>query len=166
MKNVTQLMQNVCLRKIRAVMLYSLLLSVSFLQISCDGEEEVEDEQKDPRQHFLTTWTVTGGGYVKKDGVEVSSLNTLELTILENSTYRSTGGTTDQQFKVFFAQGTWSWQGTGATKILRDEIETNISELTANSVILKFNMSVDDAGNINGRPASIVGNYEIKLVKK
>jgi len=141
----------------------SMILLLGVL-ICCDKEES---EEPDPRSALAkSTWKISGGGYVKKDGVEMSNLSTLEITFLENGSYTSTGGTTsDQQIKVFLPTGTWSWQGSG-TAFLRDGILTQVTELSSTTLIITFTMNEEAAGDINDRKASIVGRYEVKFVKK
>jgi hypothetical protein len=141
-----------------------LLVGLSIVFTNC---KDKNDPAPDARKKILTTWMVKNGGYVKRDGTLITSLDNFEITFLDNNKYTSTGGTTtDFDQKVFLSEGIWKWENEQGTSILRDDISPQVSDLTETTVTLKFTLDEDNAGAINGRANSVIGNYEIKLIKK
>lgn len=118
-----------------------------------------DDDKPNPQNQIVRTWSIGDSGFVKQDGVDVTS-NYPNLTITVNSdgTY-----STSNAGKLFYPTGTWAWQGTGTTTFIIDgDFEVAVTELSASTLHVEFDMAVDDV-NANGRTQAIVGSYEVKL---
>lgn len=134
----------------RAIALAGLMIWAS----ACD-----DDDKPNPQNQIVKTWSIGGSGFVKQDGVDVTSdYQNLTFTIKSDGTY-----STANAGKLFFPSGTWAWQGTGTTAFVIDgDFEVTVNELNASTLHVEFDMAVDDV-NANGRTKAIVGSYEVKL---
>jgi hypothetical protein len=122
---------------------------------ACDDD----DKTANPQDHIKQTWRVGSAGFVKKDGVSVTSeYIDLTVTLHADGTY-----TTSNAKKLFYPSGTWAWVGTGTSEFLIDgDFSVTVTALAKTSLMIKFTMHEADV-NPNGRTYAIVGNYELSL---
>ena len=118
-----------------------------------------DDDKPDPKNQIVKTWSVGSTGFVKQDGVDVTSEYTgLTISIKNDGTYSTTNAA-----KLFYPTGAWAWKGPGITTFTIDgDFDINVTELSATTLHINFNMDVDHV-NPDGRTSAVVGSYEIKL---
>ncbi|MBN3583346.1 hypothetical protein JYB64_13185 [Algoriphagus aestuarii] len=149
----------------------SILFSAALLQ-GCwnDEPDPVQKSEEELALEALTgagslTWTVSGGGAVKRDGTAVTDLyNTFELTLSANSSSKTY--TSKNSNELFANAGTWSFVGDNFDKItLSGTSPASAREIsyTRNGDNLKLLFSIPLPG---GRTNAVVGNYEFDLLKK
>ena len=153
------------------IFLLAILLSSAFLQ-GCwnDDPDPVQKTEEELALEALTgngtlTWTVSGGGAVKKDGTAVTDIySTFELTLSANSSSKTY--TSKNSNDLFTNAGTWSFVGTNYDKItLSGTNPASDREIsyTRTGDNLKLLFSIPLPG---GRTNAVVGNYEFDLLKK
>lgn len=127
--------------------------------LACATACDDDDKPVNPQENIKRVWIIGQGGFVKKDGVALTSEYTnLSVTLNANGTY-----TTSNAKKLFFPSGTWEWVGTGTTEFLIDgDLSVNVTELTKNTLRISFMMDEDHV-NASGRTTAVVGNYELSL---
>jgi hypothetical protein len=153
------------------IILLAILLSSAFLQ-GCwnDDPDPVQKTEEELALEALTgtgtlTWTVAGGGIVKREGnVVTDSYNTFELTLSSNSSSKTY--TSKNSNDLFANSGTWSFVGSNYDKItLSGTSPASTREISytrmADNLILVFNIPKP-----GGRTNAVVGNYEFDLLKK
>jgi hypothetical protein len=136
------------------------LMMLGFTSCSSgDPEPEVEITD-DPKTKLYATWTLSGTGYVKKDGADVTAKYAgLELTFSTDGKYTSKNGG-----HVFKSAGTFSWAGENAEAFNRDiNIPTQVSIGDNGAMRLTFQL---DASDISGKTSATVGNWEVFLQLK
>ncbi len=122
---------------------------------ACDDDDKPENPQK----AIEASWSVGSTGFVKQDGVDVTSdYAGLALTISNDGTYTAANAK-----KLFFPTGTWSWQGTGISKfVMNGDLEVTVTELSKTTLHMQFHMDESHV-NPNGRNAAVVGDYDVLL---
>jgi hypothetical protein len=149
-------------------------LAVLLLAIqSCGGEKPTPSIPKTPEQLAVEalatpsgtqTWTLTGGGTVTRDGVDVSSTYTgFELVLNSGSSKTYTSRNNND---LFDANGNWAFAGANFDKFTLTGIKPAANReisFTSSGNNLTLIFTIPTPGS---RTSAVAGNYTFKLLKK
>ncbi len=137
-----------------------LTLTIGMMLLGFSGCSSGDPEPADPKTKLYASWQVGTSGYLKRDGVIVTSnYSGFEVTFTSAGTY-----TSKNAGLVFKTSGTFSWTGDKADSFNRDgEIPTAVTLQEDGSLILSFQLDTND---VSGRQTATVGNWEIVLQPK
>ncbi|MCE7996432.1 MAG: hypothetical protein HEP71_30925 [Roseivirga sp.] len=138
--------------------IYSVVLIISLLGLSCGGDED-PTAQELAFEKLSGSWNLGNGGSIMIDGQDASANFAGFSFSFTDGTY-STSNAGD----MFRATGTWTWADEEAQRISVDDGKS-ITIVTLTEQQFVFTFTSDGTGGVANTGEGIAGNYTITVNK-